>query len=72
MTSVPHSHLPYGEPGCGTFGQWLGQQYYAYIASVLDQILDAVGKLRVFLRPLDCLSPRLDVLCLGFGTLFTT
>ncbi|KAK7482478.1 hypothetical protein BaRGS_00026295 [Batillaria attramentaria] len=43
MTSVPHSHIPYGESGSGHYGNWLARQDAANIAIVKDQILKAVG-----------------------------
>ncbi|KAL8564943.1 hypothetical protein ACOMHN_019846 [Nucella lapillus] len=47
MASVPHSHLPYGKPGSGHYGNWLGTQDAHNIAFVTDQIFKAVESIPV-------------------------
>ncbi|KAK7482477.1 hypothetical protein BaRGS_00026294, partial [Batillaria attramentaria] len=50
MTSVPHSHIPYGESGSGHYGNWLARQEAANIAAVKDQIMKAVGGTSRYLK----------------------
>ncbi|KAK7092819.1 uncharacterized protein [Littorina saxatilis] len=47
MTSVPHSHIPYGESGSGHYGNWLATQDADNIAIVKDQIFKAVDSIPV-------------------------
>ena len=61
MTSVPHSHIPYGESGSGHYGDWLASQDADNIAIVKDKIFKAVGKrhnIYFSSSPSSTLSPR--------------
>jgi len=47
MTSAPHSHFPYGVPGTGNFGRWLGDQDTYSIAVMQDKILESIDKVPI-------------------------
>ncbi|XP_076463630.1 uncharacterized protein LOC143295859 isoform X1 [Babylonia areolata] len=46
-SSAPHSHFPYGVPGTGNFGRWLGDQDTYSIAVMQDRIMKTIDTVPV-------------------------
>lgn len=46
-SSAPHSHFPYGTPGTGNFGRWLGDQDTYSIAVMQEKILKTIDSVPV-------------------------